>query len=369
LLTEFAVRGDAESLEIMRRRFETANVYHESDFGFYDLFRIDGIDVLIRLLCREWNRIRDDETLWACNDEIKHAEETLGKETVQAALEKESLVNESVRLYLERLHRQETAIQARQADRENSKKPLPRLTELIDALNDDLPQKTDWTDDTFRNAFVQRRSLFLHSGHFYCKPTPKELEYALRQLLKATNPGKQLCLLAAFARETMPRLEPRLFSLFDSPLHLVRCGAATAFERMTDPLVRAKGLELIARAPDFNDWYLGIGLLEKNYQLEDEALLLRTLESIPADIDIHELHAIVMSLIDLVASNAEFSFDSIPLWVYENSPCPHCRRRSVEQMIERSIATKNLLEECLDDSYEMTREFAHKCLGNPPFAI
>jgi len=65
-----------------------------------------------------------------------------------------------------------------------------------------------------------------------------------------------------------------------------------------------------------------------------------------------------MSLLDLVAANTGFSFESILLWVYDNSPCPHCRCKSVEQMIQRNIAKKNLLEECLDDVYERTRELA-----------
>jgi len=359
LLTEFAARSDTESLAVMRRRFETANVLYEPHFGFYNLLRIEEIDALIRLLCREWKRIRDDETLGAFGDwEIEYAEKELGKEAVQNALEKESLVNESVRLCLERLRREKTEILARQAEQEKSKKTLPQLSELIDVLNENWPQETDWTDDTFRDAFSQRRNLFWHSGRLYAKPTPEELEFAFQQLLKTIDPGRQLCLLAVFAKETMPRLEPRLLSLLDAPLYLIRLGAEQAFSRMTDPQVRTKGLELVAKASDFNDWYFGIGLLEKNYRPGDELLLQRTLELIPADTDVHNLHAIVMSLLDLIDANAEFSFELILLWAYENTPCPYCRYRCVEQMIQRNITPKNLLEECFDDLYESTRELA-----------
>ena len=361
LLAEFAVRGDAELLAIMQRHFETANVPYEQNFGFYDLFRIEGLDALFRLLCREWERIRDDETLWAWDDAIKYAEDKLGKESVHAALEKESLVSESVRLYLERLHRQETERLAKTAERKKMKQkppPLPRLMELIDGLDKDCPPETDWTDDTFRDTFLRRRNPFLQNGRLYAQPTPEELELAFQQLLATADPGRQFCLLAVFVKETMPRLKPRLLSLLDSPLHLLRWGAAEAFGRMSDPQVRAKGLELIAKAPDFGDWYLGIGLLENNYQPEDESLLQRTLDLIPVGFDVHELHATIMSLIDLIIANTECSFESTLLWVYENSPCPHCRSRSVEQMIQRNIAPKNLLGECFDDLFESTRELA-----------
>ena len=357
LLTEFAVRGNAESLVVMRRRFDTACVLYQPYFGFYELFRIEGIDALLRLMCREWKRIRDDETLWPLDFEIEHAEEELGKEAVQAVLEKESLVNESVRLCLERLRRKEAERLAWEAEREKSKKPLPRLPELIADLVEDWPRETEWTDDTLEAAFLQRRSLF-RRRHVYAKPTSEELEFAFEQLLETTDPGWQLCLLTAFVKETMPRLEPRLLSLCDAPLRPIRSEAVGAFSWITDPRVRAKGLELIAKAPDFSDWYFGISLLENNYQPEDESLLLRTLKSVPADIDIHDLHSIVMSLHGLAEANAGFSFEPILLWAYENSPCPYCRGKSVEQMIQRNIATKKLLEECRDDSYERTRKLA-----------
>ena len=360
LLTEFAVRGDAESLAVMRRRFDTASVLYDPGFGFYELFRIDGIDALIRLLCREWKRIRDDETLWPPEWEIEYAEKELGKEAVQAALEKESLVNESVRLYLERLRRKEAERLAKEAKEEEDQaeeiaSPLPRLPELIAGLDEDWPQETEWTDAAFYATFSRRRIQFLRSGQFYAMPTPEELEFAFQQLLETTDPGRQFCLLGIFVKETMPRLEPRLLSLLDTSFHL-RWGSAEAFYRMANPLVRAKGLELVAKAPDFKDWNLGISLLEKNYQPEDESLLRRTLESVPADTDIHDLHSIVMSLHDLAAANAGFSFEPILLWTYENSPCPYCRGKSVELMIRRNIATETLLEECRDDSYEKTRK-------------
>ena len=359
LLAEFAARGDAEALAIMRRRFETANVLYEPHFGFEELFRIEGIDALIRLLCREWKRVRDDETLCVWDDEIKHAEETLGKEIVQAVLEKESLGNESVRLYLERLARQE---KSKAEQKPPSQSPLPRLTELVDGLNEDLPQETDWTDDTFRDVFWRRYALFLHSGLLYAKPTPEELEYAFQKLLEVTDPGRQFCLLATFVKETMPRLEPRLLSLFDSSITHLRWEAAKAFSRMSDPQVRAKGLELIAKAPVFNDWSLGIRLLEKNYQPEDESLLQQMLELIPQNIDPQELWHICYDTLDLIDNNAEFLFESILPWIYENMPCPHCRSRSVRLMLQRNIASKNLLEECLDDSYEDTRKLARSAL-------
>ena len=357
LLAEFAARGDEEVLEIMRRRFDSANVSYEPNFGFDDLFRLEGMDALIRLLRREWTRICSDDELVADDYEIKFAGEQLGKEVVQTALEEAARRDASIQSYLERMHRQ----QAERAARKKIKKEktdLPRLPVLIDGLENDWPVTTEWIDETFCNTFRSRRNHFLLSGHLYAKPTSEELEYAFQKLLETNDPGRQFCLLGIFVKETLPRLEPRLLSLLDAPYHDLRWGAEQAFSHMTDPLVRRKGLELIAKGPEFQDWYLGIGLLEKNFLPGDESIIMTKLESIPFDIDVHELHAIGMTIIDLVDANLISSPEPLLLWVYENTYCPHCRCRSVEHLIQRNIAPQYLLDECLDDSFERTRELS-----------
>jgi hypothetical protein len=69
---------------------------------------------------------------------------------------------------------------------------------------------------------------------------------------------------------------------------------------------------------------------------------------------------ICYDILALIDDNADFLFEPILLWVYENMPCPCCRRRCVEQMIQRNIAPNNLLEECCDDLYEATRKLARE---------
>jgi len=361
LLGEFAFRGDAEVLALMQRRFETASGSCYPHFGYESLFRVEGIAALIRLLRWNGKLIRNDETFWLYDGEIKEAEEKFGVETVQAALEKESLVDESVRLFLERLSEQKAERSAEEAEEKKQKPPpLPRLSEFVACMSEDWPTETNWTDDSFRDAFLTRRSQFMHSGRLYAKPTTEELEFAIQQILETNDPGRQFCLMGVFVHETMPRLEPRLLSLLDAPLHCLRWGTAWAFRRVADPLVRAKGLELIAKAPKFSDWGLGIDLLQKNYRAEDETLIRRALETIPPEIDVDQLHGIVCSLVDLIKDNAEFTFETLLPWIYENSPCSLCRRDSLKQMLQRNIATKELIEECRDDCYSETRELAEK---------
>jgi len=105
---------------------------------------------------------------------------------------------------------------------------------------------------------------------------------------------------------------------------------------------------------------LGVQLLEKNWRPEDETLIRRALETIPSDIDVDELHSVVCSLVDLTEGNAEAAFGTLLPWVYENSPCSICRRTSVEQMLQRNIATQEFLDECRDDCDQEIRELAEK---------
>ena len=136
---------------------------------------------------------------------------------------------------------------------------------------------------------------------------------------------------------------------------------------MTDPSVRKRGLEVIAKGPEFEDWYCGISLLEKNLQVDDELILLKILESISPDAESHGC-SIASAILDLAEANPEVPLESLLFWVYENTYCPNCRYRSVEYMIERNIAPQLLLEECLDDSYKYMRELAQTTLQSvvPP---
>jgi len=398
LMAKFAERGDNEVLEIMRRRFDSARILYVPHFGFDELFRLDGIDALIRFLRREWKRVCDDEELWADDDEITIAEEELGKEVVQAALKVAARDDESIRFCLERIKRQQAEQEARKAAEEKQKQKLmerpevlPNLRELIDGMENDGSTKTKWKFVAFRNAFLSRHN----SGDFYAKPTPEELEYAFQKLLEATDPEHQLCLLGIFIEETMPRFDSRLWPLlFNAPNSEVRWAAEQAFSRMTDPAIREKGLklirkkpdsldwirgidlleknfmtdpvvrerglELIAKGPEFKDWHCGIDLLEKSFQAEDEFVIMKKLESVPPDTYIDDMHNIGYSVIKLARANPEVRLESLLLWVYEHTFCADCRCRSVEQMIKRNIAPQHLLEECLDDSYKDTRELVAK---------
>ena len=357
-LAEFAARGDGEVLEIMRRRFYSARVLYEPHFGFDDLFRFDGIDALLRFMRKDWIRIADEE-LWASDDEIKIAEEQLGKEVVQAALEEASRNDESIRLYLERIRQQQITKEAEKAARDSTKKVktvLPSLRELIDDMKNDWPTETEWTHESFRDVFWSRRNRFTHAGRFYAKPTLEELEYAYQKLLETNDPGWQYCLLGVFTHETMPRFDPRLFALlFDTPYGYIRWAAGEAFSRVTDPAIRDRGLELIAKE---QDWHYGIGLLEKNFQTGDELLLQEKLDSLPPDIDPDDLHAIGQAILDLARANPDAHLESLLLWVYEKTYCPPCRYSAVKCIIQRNAAPQYLIEECLDDSYQYTRELA-----------
>jgi len=262
LLAEFAARGDNEVLEIMRRRFDSASILYQSSFGYEDMFRVEGIDALIRQLRREWKRICDDEELWADDYEIRFAEEQLGKEIVQTTLEEASRNDESIRLYIERMRKQHAEQEARKAA-EQKLLEIPvvpsSLRELIDNLKDEWPTETVWTSEAFRKARQSRRNKPLQFERLYTKPTSEELEYAFQKLLDANDPGHQLCLLSVFIEETMPRFDPHLFSLlFNTPHMKIRWAAEQALACMTDPVIRKKGLELIAKKPGSRDWYIGV---------------------------------------------------------------------------------------------------------------
>jgi hypothetical protein len=46
------------------------------------------------------------------------------------------------------------------------------------------------------------------------------------------------------------------------------------------------------------------------------------------------------------------------LWIYERSPCMHCRGSAVEVLVQRGQCPSWVIEECLRDGSQSLRELA-----------
>ena len=111
----------------------------------------------------------------------------------------------------------------------------------------------------------------------------------------------------------------------------------------------------------FNDKQVenAIALLKTNFEIEDEALIRKHVMR-----SSRVTHSIIMSITDIYRNYKSSTCGDILLHLYKNAECSHCRCNIVEIMINNEVIPKNVLKECLYDSYEETRELARKALIN-----
>lgn len=122
----------------------------------------------------------------------------------------------------------------------------------------------------------------------------------------------------------------------------------TAMEKIIDGRVRELGIEMLVNGASLS----GLSLLELNAISKDVEIVMKAVRSI---CDQDGLHGAGMSLLRI----GERLPAAEPLiWVYEMSPCSFCRETAVRQMIKTHQAPREILEECLCDSVDDTREMA-----------
>lgn len=123
----------------------------------------------------------------------------------------------------------------------------------------------------------------------------------------------------------------------------IRFYAALMFSRHVESQVRLAGLALLKRG----DLEVATELLRLNATLEDSELILSAVAENPLDeID----HGVISNLVQMLEDNEALRGSLIPLYIYEFSPCLHCRRRAVEILIKWDACPRWLLEEAAFDA-------------------
>ena len=123
-------------------------------------------------------------------------------------------------------------------------------------------------------------------------------------------------------------------------------------KEIVDERVRNFGQELIA-AGRFGD---GFGLFAKNARPGDEDALLAAARLLTDDWEIESAG------LDLFRLEKSMVTPAMLLWIYEQAPCSFCREHAVSDLVELNAAPAYVLEECLLDCVDETREIARASL-------
>ena len=186
--------------------------------------------------------------------------------------------------------------------------------------------------------------------------TDGELKIVLQRLVEETQETVCLRLLWIFRRTPLPELHPKIWQLADSKDDALRYSAVEALAQSQDPRVGELGRSRLRSGAFTSRDSDTLDLFIRNYQPQDERLILSALASRSPDED--EAHSLGSSLLRICEGNSTCSSLDMLKWVYESTPCTVCRHSAVKQMAAIGCVAPEIVAECLDDADEDLRHLA-----------
>lgn len=154
----------------------------------------------------------------------------------------------------------------------------------------------------------------------------------------------------AFRFRGLPSLPPEFLDYADHEDEFLRNATLMALSNTRHPLVRAFSMRRMAREDrSFRD----LSLLCRNYERDDHVMIEAMLEVAG---DVHDAHDLVFSLIRIFEENPVGEALPLLVFAYEHSPCMHCRKDTVEILLQLGASPDWLLDECRFDANEAIRE-------------
>jgi hypothetical protein len=356
LTAEFALRGDRAARGLIYEVFDKT-IHDETMEGCNVLLRLDGIEGLLYVLAKIGQRIQDGFGFQIARYDIESTEKEFGKEMVQAAIERETERNPLVQAYFERANSDDPYFDCPFCAEITMLPDLP-LREWVDHIMDDgFSDFKDYGEDCLPYHCLYERRTALSSASR--KADESEINYVIEKLIETDNPMRQFCLLGAFIRHSMPRVEKKILGFLDSDNDSLRWSTAIALSKTQHEMIRDKAMELLQSDSSRLNWDDGFDLLENNFLPGDQAVLEKAIQTREFQ-DIHRLHSAGLSLTTLIDRHPEESFHNLCCWFYERNPCSLCREDFVKHLVQHRTIPDEILAECRDDCNEETRQLVQE---------
>ena len=371
LLAVFVRKGHTELRDVLLRKifgFEASDDVIGDDLPV-DVLGVDGVVEILRRYSRS------GYTAFCLGNYLfDEAFKEFGASLKEALLMAER-DDEILRTYLREMREERKKEEKKTVSRQASSIEPPKhhwaSEETLFSLLDGLPLESEFLNSLpqkigmlweHKSDYISLRNMFMVTAkNSKCNAKSEFLERVFSRLMAENDSGRRYCLLGAFAHTAMPRFEPSILALVDSPVRVLSCEAVRALSNMSAPEIRAKSREMLEARLERENWTCGFPLLTQSCQPEDLPLIIDALASVPSKtMNTDDLHSIVWDVIPLAKIGDPSAMAPIMLWVYENSPCANCRATSVSWLVENHTAPDELLTECLDDCDESIREVALK---------
>lgn len=198
----------------------------------------------------------------------------------------------------------------------------------------------DINNKIFKNRF--RISTF---GRY---ATKKELQTIYKAMINEKDPAVQMLYLYVFRRTPLPELNPILFEWARGSDKNLRDAAIEALSLLQNEEIHSFAQSLIQETFVHDPFTSAICLFHRNYEKSDASLIVSAVTSMEADE--YETHSIGMDLLTLSENQSDPNLADALLWLYEVTPCSHCRSKTVQTLIKYHRITDEISREIVDDA-------------------
>lgn len=338
LLLAFAKRGSAQAKTALYKRFKQQS-QNESWLGGEQIIELDGIPGFMHVAETLGQRMQTDPDYWDDDYLLSQTEETFGKATVQKAIEERLKTSKHLKFYLEQLTRS-TPAQKVLSQEERGAQIRKRWP--LDKILDDIAKATE----------VPKQGVGYHYVVFGRYGADADIEQIFRQLLEEERRPQLLRLLQIFRKRPLPDIPQKILDLAVGEDPALSHAAMLALSNCCDRQVHHLARKILQQA----NWERGaqaLPLLIHNYQSRDIQLIQQLIRRLPSGLDRTTLHGIVHGVLNVCQQHP--GLHDMLLWIYEQSPCMHCRYHAVQRLHSQNALPSQLRDECLVDGNEDIR--------------
>lgn len=321
LLKEFCLAGHSTALPqlyAMCRRLENSNDVEACS----ELIEVEGKKGLVFAARRLGEELLKDPDFWVSDWELWRFDDLYGDGCAKLILTEAALSDDAIRHYL-----QEAA--AYEKEQSDAKQFLaPKELETVESVLQSI------------NSATKRVGRLRRWGAKASQADREEVAKLLKTEFRTVVLVNALWCLSGTGLLVFDEALLRLVFHDDDD---VRFLATQVFSHHGEEAVRLAGLALLERG----DVHGGTELMRLSARTGDSGAILSSLPEIQTGDD---RHGIFCNLVDLIEMNEAIREPLIPLYVYEFSPCMHCRERAIESLIKWEACPQWLIEEAAKDA-------------------
>lgn len=325
LLHQFSLNGYGDALPALYDMWDLHRKGRDLP-GVEELIKLDGERGLRFVACQLGKLLSSDEDFWVDESELEMFDEIHGAGQAESFLRVEAAKEPRIADYL-------TGVATTRTRWEGSEKrtfPQP-VAEVVNGIL----------------TATRRFPRFQGWGRKTSEDDRRQIAAMLESLVDPVVLAK--CL-SCFAGTGFPSFDVKYLNYLDHPAPDVRSEAVCALSHHREEPVRKAGLEALRRGEGLD----GLALLKRSALAGDAGEIFQALERLPGENE--DFHSFVCAAVGILEENPAVGQVPLGLWIYERSPCMHCRKSAVEVMVGHGNCPSWVIEECLHDGSEALRK-------------